>query len=66
MESPRHEIYTTYVGGRMLLSMLGKINCFCCYEHIWCEENNFLNCSVRQWLKSDAHFPLWSHGQARG
>jgi hypothetical protein len=28
MESPRHEIKTTYVGGRMLLSMLGKRNCF--------------------------------------
>jgi hypothetical protein len=25
MESLRHEINTTYVGGRMLLSMLGKI-----------------------------------------
>jgi hypothetical protein len=24
MESPRHEINTTYVGGRMFLSMLGK------------------------------------------
>jgi hypothetical protein len=27
MEIPRHEIKKTYVGGKMLLSMLGKINC---------------------------------------
>jgi hypothetical protein len=57
MESPRHKINTTYVGGRTLLSMLGNENYFVVMNTSGVRKNIFELLKVTVAKECDSVFP---------